>query len=231
MLGALDSLRVHSAESLGDAGLSLTAPPLDGEPSLEPTAGEPSANEWNAREASATDAATPAAGPAQPVEPLDHLFRPTTRGDDAHRGAAVPGQGREAASGDEGSIFDNPRPGSFVPTSEAVYDVGSADEAERREEAAPRSATEAFLLSAHLDHGDPPLPPTDDADVGARYARDAMRATARAKTRREEPSRDDDPQRPAGGHETGEAERDESDESPEAETSGKPLGWLFRSSS
>ena len=37
----------------------------------------------------------------------------------------------------------------------------------------PATATEAFLRSAHLDHDDPPLPPMDDADVGARYARDA----------------------------------------------------------
>ena len=48
------------------------------------------------------------------------------------------------------------------------------------------TATEAFLRSAHIDHGDPPLPHADDADVGARYARDAMRATARARTRRDE---------------------------------------------
>ncbi len=53
----------------------------------------------------------------------------------------------------------------------------------RRGPAAHR--TEAFLRSAHIDHGDPPLPPADDADVGARYARDAMRATARARTRRD----------------------------------------------
>ncbi len=101
------------------------------------------------------------------------------------------------------------------------------------------TATEAFLRSAHIDHGDPPLPPADDTDVGARYARDAMRATARARTRRDEetlevvPERDSEHRPGRNGASTLTSVR-----RPTARTtqtartaSGKPLGWLFRSTS
>jgi cell division septum initiation protein DivIVA len=195
MLAALDSLRTHTAESLGDAGVPMTTPPRH-------------------------------------AEPGDELFRDTTQG------ATVAGQ-----SG-KGSMFDNPGPGSSVPSAEPVYDVsedlagdqtaedaGDAGDAE----APPRTATEAFLRSAHIDHGDPPLPPLDDAEVGARYARDAMRATARARTRRDDdtldviPDPDPDGEPDKGGERAAEAARDSGRD--EAETSGKPLGWLFRSSS
>ena len=64
----------------------------------------------------------------------------------------------------------------------ADLDGAGADD----DEDPPLTATEAFLRSAHIDHGDPPLPRADDTDVGARYARDAMRATARGRARRDE---------------------------------------------
>ena len=109
-------------------------------------------------------------------------------------------------------------------TTSADAEVGDlADEEDR-----PRSATEAFLTSVHLDdHADPPLPPLDDGEAGTRYAQDAMRATARSRTR-------DD-----GDEEALEVppvlrdrreERDQAD-ADAADASGKPLGWLFRSSS
>ncbi len=100
------------------------------------------------------------------------------------------------------------------------------------------TATEAFLRSAHLDHGDPPLPPADDTDVGARYARDAMRATARSRTRsdeerlQQEREAEHSPSRNGGSRseERPADDRDDPDRE-DAEGSGKPLGWLFRSSS
>jgi cell division septum initiation protein DivIVA len=195
MLGSLDSLRAHTAESLGDAGLSIAAQPRQS-------------------------------------EPLDHLFRPTTPA--AGEAVEVDQVGAETGPDTGSSIFDNPRPGSVVPASGSVYDVSaesSVDAAETGPEA-PRSATEAFLLSAHLDHGDPPLPPMDDADVGARYARDAMRATARARTRQEdslevEPDRSVAQAPESSGEPPPSHQEDASDD--EGETSGKPLGWLFRS--
>jgi len=102
------------------------------------------------------------------------------------------------------------------------------------------TATEAFLRSAHVDHGDPPLPPADDSEIGARYARDAMRATARARTRHDEETLevipDRDPEHPPSSN--GRARPDErattGDQANAAgvtDASGKPLGWLFRSSS
>jgi hypothetical protein len=96
-----------------------------------------------------------------------------------------------------------------------------------------------FLRSSHIDHGDPPLPPLDDADVGARYARDAMRATARARTRQDEETLEVVPER-SGPERQGRDERDHRDAAADAadgadhdetDTAGKPLGWLFRSSS
>jgi hypothetical protein len=215
MLGALDSLRVHAAESLGDAGVPMNTPPRH-------------------------------------AEPLDHLIRSTT---DA-RIDGGPGEPEAEATAEEDAEVEDPaepEADSSVPESEAVHepaeevpgrasDDGSgepsdvaavADAQEPPDEGPPLTATEAFLRSAHLDHGDPPLPPMDDADVGARYARDAMRATARARTRRDQETLEVVPERttPEPGH-NGTDPRDERQEAGgEAETSGKPLGWLFRSSS
>ena len=76
----------------------------------------------------------------------------------------------------------------------------------------------------------------DDADVGARYARDAMRATARARSRRDEETLDAGPRAPRRDGRRGRAATSarsptRTSDGDEAETSGKPLGWLFRSSS
>lgn len=200
MLGALDSLRIHTAESLGEAGAPMTTP---------------------ARHAEA---------------PADHLFRNTSV------------TAEDSAGTDNDSIFDNPGPATSVPAANSVYDVGDElpageladkdDLDEFDEDDPPLTATEAFLRSAGVDHGDPALPPTDDADVSARYARDSMRATARARSRRDDETEDVPPERsgdPDGRN--GHDERDERDErdradadGDEAEASGKPLGWLFRSS-
>jgi hypothetical protein len=60
-----------------------------------------------------------------------------------------------------------------------------------------------------------------------------MRATARARSRRDQETLEVVPERtdPAPGH-NGQDARDEREQGAgEAETSGKPLGWLFRSSS
>ena len=147
MLGALDTLRAHAAESLGEAG-----------------------------------SPSPSVSQAAPrhTEPLDHLIRDTTSDTDP----------------DE-----------------------SIDEAER-----PRSATEAFLTSVHLDRADPPLPALDDGEVGARYAQEAMRATARSRAR-------DERGRQERAFEGEESDRADADAVDDVDASGKPLGWLFRSSS
>jgi cell division septum initiation protein DivIVA len=205
MLGALDSLRAHTAESLGDSTVPMTTPPRH-------------------------------------ADPVDELFRNTS--EDA-------GDATSAGS----SIFQNPDPAASVPPSRPVYDVSDevamGDRAEQDDVGAlddddpPRTATEAFLRSAHIDHGDPPLPPMDDDEVGARYARDAMRATARADGGRDEETHDspaerrernDRPESPTG--QSGGGERDDSPgdqgeaaAGDRAEATGKPLGWLFRSSS
>ena len=164
--------------------------------------------------------------PPRHAEPNDELFRNTSQDARAEQDSA------------EGSIFDNPGPGSSVPSTQPVYEVSedlAADEAVDDDEAPPRTATEAFLRSAHIDHGDPPLPPLDDADVGARYARDAMRATAQARSRRDEDTLDVTPDAEPDGDPDPDGVRDEVVErdsgGDEAATSGKPLGWLFRSSS
>ena len=131
-------------------------------------------------------------------------------------------------------------------------DLVVGDEDDEDDEDPPLTATEAFLRSAHIDHGDPPLPQVDDTEVGARYARDAMRATARARARRDRetlevlPERDPHYRRGRNGK-AGPDERSATDEDhvtshasrhvngdadgDDAEGSGKPLGWLFRSSS
>ena len=137
---------------------------------------------------------------------------------------------------------EDPAPGRTARSGHLVDALADLDGAGADDDAdPPLTATEAFLRSAHLDHGDPPLPPTDDADVGARYARDAMRATARAGTRHDEetleviPERDPE-HRPSRNGRSGPDERattgDQDDaDGEDADASGKPLGWLFRSSS
>ncbi len=210
MLGALDSLRTHAAESLGDAGVPMTTPPRH-------------------------------------AEPIDHLIRSTTHaGPDTRSDAApapvaedgdgTPDEGGAAVEGAEpGEEADEPGEG---PSDAETYDETpgeryGGDEQQTDEDDPPLTATEAYLRSTHLDHGDPPLPPTDDTDVGARYARDAMRATARARSRRDQETLEVLPERttPAPDR-NGKDVRDEREEAGgEAEVSGKPLGWLFRSSS
>ena len=70
---------------------------------------------------------------------------------------------------------------------------------------APLTATEAYLRSAQIDFGDPPLPPLDDAEVAARYGRDAARGT---------------------GTEGADAQIEDRVET--GDTAATPLGWLFR---
>jgi cell division septum initiation protein DivIVA len=196
MLGALDSLRIHTAESLGEAGASLTSPPRHAD------------------------------------TPADELFRDTSEG---------AGDSGAVETGD--SIVDNPGPVTAVPVALSPFDAEDelsvdelADEIDPDEldddSDPPLTATEAYLRSAHLDHRDPPLVPTDDADVGARYARDAMRATARSRPRHDEETVEGVAERGdvrAGQDERGDHGRDD-DDNDEGEASGKPLGWLFRSS-
>jgi hypothetical protein len=220
LLGALDSLRVHTAESLGDTTI----------PTLPP-----------------------------PPRPADELFRNTTQGTadpaSGHSGTARH-SGAPVHNDTSGSIFDSPAPAESIPAPRSAFDAADElsieefadqvdpDELDRLDEDSnpPLTATEAYLRSAHLDHDDPLLTPTDDTDVGARYARDAMRATARGRVRRDEETLDVVPERSAGqdgsGRRAGPDERDqrvaadaEADEADEADdASGKPLGWLFRSS-
>jgi hypothetical protein len=181
MLGALESLRTHAAESMGDALLQTTAP------------------------------TTTAPHTETAAERGD-----SAAGDPEDAAVADDGEGsREAEESDEpGEPGESDRVRGRAARSAHLVDVLA-----ELDDDPPLTATEAFLRSSHLDHGDPPLPPTDDAEVGARYARDAMRATARARSRqseaaprpREQPDEDDG----AGGE--------------DADPSGKPLGWLFRS--
>jgi F0F1-type ATP synthase membrane subunit b/b' len=179
MLGALDSLRAHTAESLGEATIPSTAPPRHAE-----SAGEAEDDDVDSEDDDAV-------------------------GDDDDE--ANQGSGRSVRAG---HLID------------ALADLDTdgatgTQPAERDDEKPPLTATEAFLRSAHVDHGDPPLPPTEDSDVSARYAHDAMRANARARSRRADDQADPDER----------AATDDGDgEGDEAEASGKPLGWLFRSS-
>ena len=212
MLGALDSLRAHSAESLGDATVSLTTPPRHAD-----VAGDD------------PDAASEGAGDLA-VDSEDDVEDDEDDGD-GDGDDADPVSGRTVRSG------------HFV---DALADLDSRRAAD--DEDPPLTATEAFLRSAHIDHDDPPLPPMDDEDVGARYARDAMRATARARTRRDEetlevlperqverrPSRNGrsvPDERAAAAQEAAEDDADGDGAGEDAEASGKPLGWLFRSTS
>jgi cell division septum initiation protein DivIVA len=178
MLAALDSLRTHTAESLGDSTLPMTTAPRHAED-----------------------------------------------GDDDNS------LDDESEEDDE----DPDRDGGRAPRSGHLVDVlADLDNTSRvDDEGPPRTATEAFLRSAHIDHGDPPLPPMDDAEVGARYARDAMRSNGRPQGGDEEtldvvPERDSARQAGRDGR-NGADERPSSDDGTEG--SGKPLGWLFRSSS
>ena len=209
MLSALDSLRAQSTETLGDATVPMTVPPRhaeaasDDDPDADPDAVAASAD-----------------GPA---------------GDDGDDDTSDPDD-PDDSDDDEPAPGRTARSGHFVDALADLDGAGVDDD-----EDPPMTATEAFLRSAHLDHGDPPLPPADDADVGARYARDAMRANARARTRHDEetlevlPERDAE-RRPSRNGRSGPDERTTTDHQDNADgegadASGKPLGWLFRSSS
>jgi hypothetical protein len=201
MLASLDSLRAHTAESLGDATHPMTVPPRHAE-------------------AARDDSDDLAAGAEDTAE------NTAEDADDAE---------------DDGDDEDDADPasrrrGHLIDALADLDDRGGVDDDDR-----PLTATEAFLQSAQIDHGDPPLPPMDDGEVGARYAREAMRATARARTRKDEetlevvPERDPDYVSTSNGR-SGPDERTTTDhqddaDADDAEASGKPLGWLFRSSS
>jgi hypothetical protein len=233
MLAALDSLRAHSAESLGEASVPMTALPRHAEvPSEVPN--DPASDP-------ASDAASdvPIDVPSDGDDPLVEGAQDLAEVDGEHNDADADAED-DAGDGDADDEIDPPsgrtaRSGHFIDAL-ADLDNGVVDD-----EAPPMTATEAFLRSAHIDHGDPPLPPGDDTDVGARYARDAMRATARARTRRDEetlevvPERGSEhrPGRNGSSHPDERAaagDRDDAD-GEDADASGKPLGWLFRSSS
>jgi hypothetical protein len=175
MLGALDSLRIHTVESLGEAGAPLTTPPRHAE------------------------------------SPADELFRNTSE-DAARRSRA------EAVAAGQ-PVFDE---ADTLSIDEFVDQIELDDLGEDGDP--PLTATEAYLRSAGLDHADAPPSTTDDDEVGARYARDAMRATARGRSRRDEETLDVIP----GRVQRSAAQPDA--ESSDDEASGKPLGWLFRSS-
>jgi hypothetical protein len=220
MLAALDSLRAHSTESLGDATFSMTDPPRHAE-----TAGD-----GPDPDAVAAEVGDPAGGD----------------GDDDTGDAVDTDDSGDSGDGDDSDDGDDGEParGRTARSGHLVDVLADLDRpVVDDDEDPPLTATEAFLRSAHLDHGDPPLPPADDADVGARYARDAMRATARARTRRDEetlevlPERDAE-HRPSRNGRSGPDERSTTDaqgdadgDNADADASGKPLGWLFRSSS
>ena len=215
MLAALDSLRAQSTESLGDTTFTMTDPPRHAE-----TAGDDPDPD-----AVAADVDDPAGDDGDDTGDA-HDTDDSGDGDDSDDvDDDEPARGRTARSGHLVDVL-------------ADLDGPAVDD---DDEDPPLTATEAFLRSAHLDHGDPPLPPADDSDVGARYARDAMRATARARARRDEetlevlPERDTD-HRPSRNGRSGPDERSTTDaqgdaDGDDADPSGKPLGWLFRSSS
>ena len=260
MLSALDSLRAHTAESLGEAG-PFTAPPRHVEPIdhlIRSTTGRIDDRVSDRADDKADDRDGPA-GAAAVVDVDDPDDEPDADGD--------AGEGRGEGTGDQGAAADadhvddiaaaegepatdRERPELAPGVAYAADDVISADELADLGALAtgddlgepdgpdgahrPLSATEAFLLSAHLDHQDPPLPPMDDTEIGARYARDAMRATARARSRRDEETLEVVPEtsRPARrGRDEREGAEAVDEDADHADTSGKPLGWLFRSSS
>jgi cell division septum initiation protein DivIVA len=204
MLGALDSLRAHTAESLADATLPMTTPPLHAD------------------------------GDESSVDALDEVAEVADDVVDADDDEPDPALGRAVRSGhliDALADLDGDKAAADEAANEAAVDADPDDEP-------PLTATEAFLRSSHIDHGDPPLPPMDDTDVGARYARDAMRVAARARSRRKDPETLEVlPEREAV-HKPGRNGKAVPDERVAADdvegavddATGKPLGWLFRSS-
>jgi hypothetical protein len=225
MLGALESLRTHTAESLGEAGISLTAPRH-----AEPPVDEAVAGNGDAADRDADQHVDPDADQSVDQD-ADNDDRDGEDGEDESEDA----ERRRGRTTRSGHLVD------------VLADLDGAGDDADDDDDPPLTATEAFLRSAHLVHGDPPLPPTDDTEVGARYARDAMRATARAKARRDEETLeivpDRDPthrrgrnsrsgpdervtdQRPGADDADGQDSGDRED----SEAAGKPLGWLFRS--
>ena len=226
MLAALDSLRAHSAESLGDASVPMNAPPRHAEVSSE------------VPDNPASDAATdvPSDGSDPLAEGAEDLAEVDGEDTDAESEAED-----DAGDGDADDDEIDPPSGRTARSGHFIDALADLDNDVVDDEDPPVTATEAFLRSAHIDHGDPPLPPGDDTDVGARYARDAMRATARARTRRDEetlevvPERGSEhrPGRNGASHPDERAATDDRDDADgeDADASGKPLGWLFRSSS
>jgi hypothetical protein len=231
MLGALDSLRTHTAESLGEAAGPFTTPPRHAEPLdhlIRATTGRPQAR---------GDAVDSIAS----VDPADADAE--VRVDDVDDSTEDLGEANAAAE-DPDAVADRVElpPGVEYAaedqlSADELADLGAhddLDDLDDRDEEPPLTATEAFLRSAHIDHDDPPLPPMDDNEVGARYARDAMRATVRARSRRDpetlevvpEASRRDRP----GRDEREGRDPDDDEDGDQTDTSGKPLGWLFRSS-
>lgn len=187
MLAALEELRTHTVESLGE----LVAPSDDdgSDPFVE----------------SAQAVGTP--GPAIFDDP-----GPTTSGPPArsvlHVTPTSVGQAAEVLGGSD------PRHSA----ARAADEVGS--------KARPMTATEAFLRSSHLGGDELPLPPLNDAEVGARYAREAALAASGAEAQLEDeetldvfPADERSPERRQTGQAAG------------ADSAGRPLGWLFRSSS
>jgi cell division septum initiation protein DivIVA len=226
MLGALDSLRAHTAESLGEAS-PMNAPPRHADES-DDDAGDLDAVGDPSDTGAMRDAGDPDAGDAADVVIDDDDDDDGGEGEDAGDDADPP-IGRAARSG---HLIDALADLDGGEASAGADDDGSDDDR-------PLTATEAFLRSAHIDHGDPPLPPMDDGDIGARYARDAMRATARGRARRDKETLEVLPERnsthrPGRNGKAVPDERVAGDgdevEGDDGEASGKPLGWLFRSS-
>jgi len=214
MLSALAELRTHTDDSLATLA-TVTAPSVA---HAAPVAADPAP----AAAAPAREAAQPRTGGA------DELFRST-----APRRRAVPEVPIPPDPASGPAADPAPDPASSGP--------GSATDDPWDGQPPPRTATEAFLRSAHLDHGDPPLPPMDDNEVGHRYARDAMRASARSRTRQDSETLGVEPERAAparpGPDERAQDRAEEraaeaAGERPGERTeepAGKPLGWLFRS--
>jgi F0F1-type ATP synthase membrane subunit b/b' len=213
MLAALDSLRAHTAESLGEATVPMTAPPRHSDEPEE--LDDPDLHD---------------AGDIGDVGDAEDASSAEDDEDDEDAEAA---RGRTVRSGHLIDALADLDSGTRPSRDDSAEDeVAELDE----DEDPPLTATEAFLRSSHIDHGDPPLPPMDDADVGARYARDAMRATARARSRRDEETLEVLPERQSSPPRKGKAGPDErasadEDDDTGSDASGKPLGWLFRSSS
>jgi cell division septum initiation protein DivIVA len=231
MLGALDSLRTHTAESLGDTAVPFTTPPRHADPIdhlIRSTTGQPDDRDR-----------APAAGSPGPAGPADEATDGAADAADAVDQADTEGTEATEADADAAGPTELPPGVAYADedqvSADELADLGVPDDdLDDDDEDRPQSATEAFLRSSHIEHDDPPLPPVDDTEVGARYARDAMRATARTRSRRDsetlevvpESSRRDGPARP--GRDDRDADVEEGDQT---DTSGKPLGWLFRSSS